>query len=998
MAILGTATIVAASLWLARPSLAQTPTSPLFTPIPTLNTSINAAPSLVPTISDPTAPIAQDLCPGYKALNVEATAHGYTADLTLAGEPCHAYGNDIVDLSLVVEYQNQQRLNVKIVPRYLNSANTSQYILPESLTGLPGVDEGASLTGNDLNFTYSNTPSFQFEISRGNEVIFSTMGTVLVFEDQFLELVTSMVPDYNVYGLSDGINNFRLGNNFTRTFYAIDNGNPINSNLYGTHPVYLENRYQNNSASLSHGVYARNAHGQEWLLRDGNITYRTIGGSFDFYFLSGPTAKEVIAQYQGGIIGYPAMQMYWTFGYHQCRWGYQNWSVMQDVVDSYANAGIQLETIWNDIDYMDEYRDFTNGPLNFPVPAGRDFLNKLHAAGQHYVPIVDSNIYAPDPTNSSDSYDVYTRGAELGAFIRNSDGTFYYGDQWPGFSVWPDFLGPTAQDFWTFELANWHHDIPFDGIWIDLSEASSYCVGSCGTGQLNINPAHPPFALPGDPGNLVLDYPEDFNATNSTAAASASSASTSQASMSSATAASTSSSSAYPTTVPTPGIRNLNFPPYVINSFLAGHSLVKGGIAPNATHNDAFNTTEYEQHNLFGLQISNATYHALLNIFPNRRPFTVGRSTFAGSGTVTSHWGGDNYSKWPSMYFSISQALQFAIAGIPMFGVDTCGFAGNTDYELCSRWMQLSAFFPFYRNHNTITAISQEAYVWESVAEATRTVMSIRYSLLPYIYTLFHAAHTQAETVMRALAWEFPNDPQLAAVDNQFMLGPSLLITPVLEPQVSSVKGIFPGVSQGTIWYDWYTLERVEAQAGVNTTIDAPLGHIPVFIRGGSILVLQQPGNTTATSRQNPYNLIIALDSRGMASGSLYLDDGESLIQNATKYIEISYASESITLNITGSFVDTNPLGNVTITGAKASTRNITLNGLSLQGGLTAFANNVLRITGLESLTRGGIFQGVSKEISSTLNAPVTQISDGQIRVPVTDHAMDAQVQSTALP
>ena len=122
------------------------------------------------------------------------------------------------------------------------------------------------------------------------------------------------------------------------------------SNLYGTHPIYLETRYMNSSSSLSHGVYARNAHGQEWLLRENNITYRTLGGSFDFYFLSGPTAKDVIAQYQGGIIGYPAMQMYWTFGFHQCRWGYQNWSIMQDVVDSYANAGIQLETVWNDID------------------------------------------------------------------------------------------------------------------------------------------------------------------------------------------------------------------------------------------------------------------------------------------------------------------------------------------------------------------------------------------------------------------------------------------------------------------------------------------------------------------------------------------------------------------------------------------------------------------------------------------------------------------------
>ena len=66
--------------------------------------------------------------------------------------------------------------------------------------------------------------------------------------------------------------------------------------------------------------------------------------------------------------------------------------------------------------------------------------------------------------------------------------------------------------------------------------------------------------------------------------------------------------------------------------------------------------------------------------------------------------------------------------------------------------MQLSAFFPFYRNHNTLSALSQEPYRWESVASASRTAMHIRYSLLPYMYTLFHQAHTTGSTVMRALA------------------------------------------------------------------------------------------------------------------------------------------------------------------------------------------------------------------------------------------------------
>lgn len=104
-------------------------------------------------------------------------------------------------------------------------------------------------------------------------------------------------------------------------------------------------------------------------------------------------------------------------------------------------------------------------------------------------------------------------------------------------------------------------------------------------------------------------------------------------------------------------------------------------------------------------------------------------------------------------------------------------FNGNSDEELCNRWMQLSAFFPFYRNHNVLAAISQEAYVWASVAQATKAAMAIRYSLLPYMDTLFYQAHTTGSTVMRALSWQFTTDPTLAAVDNQFLLGPSLMVS-----------------------------------------------------------------------------------------------------------------------------------------------------------------------------------------------------------------------------
>jgi alpha-glucosidase len=347
----------------------------------------------------------------------------------------------------------------------------------------------------------------------------------------------------------------------------------------------------------------------------------------------------------------------------------------------------------------------------------------------------------------------------------------------------------------------------------------------------------------------------------------------------------------------------------------------------------------------------------LLNIFPGKRPFIIGRSTFAGSGKWAGHWGGDNASKWTDMFFSIPQALTFAIFGIPLFGPDTCGFGSNSDEELCNRWMQLSAFFPFYRNHNTLGANSQEPYRWASVAEASRIAMGIRYSLLPYMYTLFWAAHTRGDTVMRALAWEFPNEPALAAADRQFLLGPALLVTPVLNQGATAVNGVFPGGKSRTLWYDWYTHAAIDLpQHGANVSIPAPLGHIPLFVRGGYVLPLQQPGYTTAASRGNPWNLIVALDARGCAAGELYVDDGESLVPNATLTVGFAAGGSALNVTMTGQFVDKNPLANITVLGVGAAGR-VVFNGAGVDGAAYNESSKVLSVTGLSELTSGGAWK-----------------------------------------
>jgi alpha-glucosidase len=373
-----------------------------YSPQFTVPASADEGANLLPNIHDPEAIDAQTVCPGYTASNVVKNAYGFSASLSLAGQACNVYGTDVDSLNLKVQFQNADRLSVSITPTTVDSSNSSWYILPEILVPRPGLDEDAASTisDNDFQFDWSNDPTFSFTVTRKStgDTIFSTSGSKLIYENQFVEFVTSMPDNYNVYGLGEQIHGFRLGNNYTATIYAADAGDPIDGNIYGSHPFYLDTRYyeidsqtgnktlvtsnDTNSAStydsMSHGVYLRNAHGQEILLRADNITWRTLGGSIDLFFFDGPSQPEVTKQYQTGAIGLPAMQQYFTFGYHQCRWGYTNWTNLQEVVDNFAKFDIPVESIWTDIDYMQRYRDFDMDPNTFPVAEGKQFLDKLH--------------------------------------------------------------------------------------------------------------------------------------------------------------------------------------------------------------------------------------------------------------------------------------------------------------------------------------------------------------------------------------------------------------------------------------------------------------------------------------------------------------------------------------------------------------------------------------------------------------------------------------------
>ncbi|KAL4936835.1 hypothetical protein BDV06DRAFT_216342 [Aspergillus oleicola] len=809
-------------------------------------------------------------CPGYRASSVHESGNTLTADLTLAGEPCNSYGTDLRDLKLLVEYQTDERLHVIIY-----DADEQVYQVPESVLQRVGNEDGDS-NQSTLKFDYVEEP-FSFTVSRGDDVLFDTSASNLIFQPQYLNLRTWLPDDPYLYGLGEHTDSLRLEtDNYTRTFWNRDSyGVPPKTNLYGTHPVYYDHR----GSVGTHGVFLANSNGMDVKLnttQDGKkyLEYNIIGGVFDFYFFSGSTPKEASIQY-AEIVGLPAMQSYWAFGFHQCRYGYRDVYEVAEVVSNFSRAGIPLETMWTDIDYMELRRVFTLDPERFPLEIMRELVDYLHDHDQHYIVMVDPAVSVSDNPG-------YHRGVEQDIFLKTQNGSLYEGAVWPGVTVYPDWFAPGIQEYWNDEFSQFfdaESGVDIDGLWIDMNEASNFCVFPCtdpeGYAIENGLPPEPPAVRPSSPRPLP-GFPSSFQPASLKRLV----------------------KRAPGDKVGLPG-RNFLSPPYAIQN--ANGPLSMNTIQTDIVHAGGY--ADYDTHNLYGTMMSTASRLAMQQRRPNVRPLVITRSTYAGAGKNVGHWLGDNASTWEQYRISIAQIQAFAsMFQIPMVGADVCGFGQNTTEELCNRWTALGAFYTFYRNHNEFGSVSQEFYRWESVTETAKKAIDIRYRLLDYIYTAFHRQSQTGEPFLQPLFYLYPEDENTFAREQQFFYGDALLISPVTEEGSTSVDAYFPN----DIFYDWYTGASIQGQGESITLDNINITHIPIHIRGGSIIPVRSSSAMTTTElRQKNFQLIVAPDSEGTASGTLYLDDGDSLEQAVTTEIEFDYSDGS--LEVKGQFTSDFP-------------------------------------------------------------------------------------------
>ncbi|KAI4589788.1 hypothetical protein MJG53_000837 [Ovis ammon polii x Ovis aries] len=248
--------------------------------------------------------------------------------------------------------------------------------------------------------------------------------------------------------------------------------------------------------------------------------------------------------------------------------------------------------------------------------------------------------------------------------------------------------------------------------------------------------------------------------------------------------------------------------------------------------------------------------------------------------------------------------MEFSLFGMSYTGADICGFFNNSEYQLCARWMQLGAFYPYARNHNSAFTRRQDPASWnKTFSTMSRDILNIRYTLLPYFYTQMHEIHAHGGTVIRPLLHEFLNEKPTWDIFKQFLWGPAFMVTPVLEPYVDTVEGYVPNAR----WFDYHTGKDIGVRETFHT-FAAPLYEINLHVRGGYILPCQEPANNTFYSRQNYMKLIVAADDDQMAQGSLFWDDGEtidtyerdlySLVQfNLNKILDIDLTGNNVTLD-----------------------------------------------------------------------------------------------------
>ena len=236
-------------------------------------------------------------------------------------------------------------------------------------------------------------------------------------------------------------------------------------------------------------------------------------------------------------------------------------------------------------------------------------------------------------------------------------------------------------------------------------------------------------------------------------------------------------------------------------------------------------------HNIYGTQMARATYHGVKRFTYPKRPFVITRSAYSGAQRYTSSWTGDNVATWEHLWLANIQVQRMSISGMGFTGSDIGGFAEQPTGELYARWIQLGVFHPFCRTHSSGDHGNQEPWAFdEEVINITRKFVSLRYQLLPYLYTMFWQYIEEGIPMLKPLVYYDQEDTQTHYRNDEFIFGNQILVCPILEPNAVGRRMYIP---RGE-WYNYWNNEF--STGGREVWIDTKFDEIPVFVKAGAII------------------------------------------------------------------------------------------------------------------------------------------------------------------
>ena len=300
-------------------------------------------------------------------------------------------------------------------------------------------------------------------------------------------------------------------------------------------------------------------------------------------------------------------------------------------------------------------------------------------------------------------------------------------------------------------------------------------------------------------------------------------------------------------------------------------------------------------HNVYGMQNARATYEGLLRLRPNERPFVLTRAAYAGTQRYAASWTGDNTSSWNHLRLSVPNLLSLGISGYAFVGDDIGGYDRSPPADLLTRWIELGAFNPIYRNHTAKGTADQEPWVHGPEHEAIRRrYIELRYQLMPYIYGSMEETTRTGIPLMRPIFVEYPEAKEFYGEEREFLFGRDLLVAPQVVEMLDAYEVKLPPGH----WYDYWT--GTKFPSGKPLQVHPPLDSVPLYVRAGAILPQQPVVQYTDERPNGPLELRVypGDDCRG----SLYLDDGKTFAYTHGEILRVEYscqpAPESLAVTI----------------------------------------------------------------------------------------------------